>query len=226
MPREYSAAARKWMVDAQLATNHIENTTLRKLFAVTPREVFLPESLGSVAYADEALPLGNGRFAISPLALATLIASLHLQPSDRVLIIGGAMGYSAAIIGQLAARVVLVDEARFIDTIGEKLIYAGCRNVQCVTGALEAGAETEAPFDVILIEGAVETLPAALIAQLREAGRIAYGTIIAASPASLAGEAALICAEKRGESLVSRPVGETSLPRLPSFHLPQGFVFS
>ena len=226
MPREYSAAARKWMVDAQLATNHIENTTLRKLFAVTPREVFLPESLGSVAYADEALPLGNGRFAISPLALATLIASLHLQPSDRVLIIGGAMGYSAAIIGQLAARVVLVDEARFIDTIGEKLIYAGCRNVHCITGTLEAGAANEAPFDAILIEGAVETLPAALIAQLREAGRIAYGTIIAASPASLAGEAALICAEKRGESLISRPVGETSLPRLPSFHLPQGFVFS
>jgi len=224
MPRDYSSAARKWMVDAQLATNSIENGALRGLFVTTPREVFVPEIFSRTAYVDDALPLGSGRFLIAPLALATMIQALELRASDHVLIVGGNMGYSAAIIGQMVKHVVLADEARFVNAIGEKLIYAGCRNVTCVEG-LAKGSSLHAPYDAILIEGTIDVVPEEIIVQLRETGRVVYGTSVTGKATTTLGEATITLAEKQSGVLAARRVGEASLPRLPGFERTEGFVF-
>lgn len=220
----YSANARSWMVNAQLATNKIEDSRLREAFEVLPREVFVPEAFARTAYVDESIPLGDGRFMMEPMVLATLLQAAALTPADHVLHVGGNTGYGTAIIGQLAHSVVVVDEQRFVHGLPQKLIYAGCRNVTCVS-ALAQGAPQHAPYDVVVIEGAIEELPAELLAQLKEGGRMVYGQVLTAPPTTSNGMARLMMAQKQQGKLVQRALSEATMPRLPGFARAEQFVF-
>ena len=165
---------RRNMVENQLRTNRIEDPRLLDAMLEVPRERFVPKAFRGVAYADEDLILPNGQHLIEPLALAWMIQNAAIGPDDVVLVLGCGTGYTAAVVGRLAATVITVvpDEvaARQIESLLDDL---GSDNV-VVTISQDplAGAPDQAPFNVILLAGSVAEVPEALQAQLGENGRL------------------------------------------------------
>jgi protein-L-isoaspartate(D-aspartate) O-methyltransferase len=137
------------------------------------REVFVPDNLRETTYADAILNLGNGRFILEPRTFAKMLDVVDIQRNELVLDIGFGLGYSAAVIGKFAEAVVALEESEVMVVEAETILAAeGCLNVAVVQGKLADGAEQHAPFDVIMIEGAVDQISEGLVAQLVEGGRI------------------------------------------------------
>jgi protein-L-isoaspartate(D-aspartate) O-methyltransferase len=175
---------RDLMVECQVRPNHVHDPRVITAMRILPREEFAPP--GSFAYADMDIPLGHGRYLLRPMIIARL-AQLALQTNPaRILVIGAGSGYLAAILGNAGAAVVALEEETRLDT-GALARYG--RNVRAVTGPLTAGWPADGPYDVIVIEGAVPEIPAALAAQLAPGGRIIA-----------------ILAEEEGESAIGRAV--------------------
>lgn len=162
------------MVENQLRTNRIEDPRLLEAMLEVPRERFVPKALRGVAYLDEDLLLPNGQHLIEPLALARIVQTGRIGPDDVVLVLGCGTGYTAAIVGRLAATAITLvqDEvaARRVESLVDDL---GVDNVvvRIDTDPL-AGAPDQAPFNVILLAGAVERVPDQLLDQLGEGGRL------------------------------------------------------
>ncbi len=166
--------ARLNMVENQLRPSQIDDPRLLRAMREVPREQFLPKVLRGVAYADEDLLLPRGGHLIEPLALARLIQAARIQPQEVVLVLGCTTGYAGAILAQLAATVILVEPdhtaAGQIETLLDEL---GVDNVVlAVSDDPTAGQPSQAPFDVILLVGAVDALPPALWEQIGEGGRL------------------------------------------------------
>jgi protein-L-isoaspartate(D-aspartate) O-methyltransferase len=166
--------ARLNMVENQLRPNQIHDPALLRAMGEVAREHFVPKSLRGVAYADEDLMLPQGGHLIEPLALARMIQAAAIKPQEVVLLIGCTTGYAAAILARLAATVILVEPepaaARQVETLLEEF---GVDNVVvAVSDDVTAGQPSQAPFDVILLAGAVETVPPALWDQIGEGGRL------------------------------------------------------
>lgn len=213
--------ARRNMVDGQLRPNRVTNAQLLAAIGDLPRERFLPTGLQSVAYADDDVPLGNGRFLMEPMVLARLIQTLQPLPEDRALVVASGAGYGAALLARLVKSVVAVESDAALAGSAEQTIRTlGIANVQYVAGKMEEGCAAQAPFDVILIEGAVLKVPAAILDQLAEGGRLA--TVIAA-PAGVLGVAQLTV--KEGGVASSRPLFDAGTPPLPGFSAPPRFTF-
>lgn len=167
-------AMRAAMVDSQLRTNSVTQPAIVAALAAVPREDFVPADRRARAYADVAVPLGGGRKLNPPLATARLIAEAGLLPAHHVLVVGAATGYACAVIASLVGRVVgLESDAALADAARHAL--GGVANVTIVEGELAAGCPDLAPFDVIVIDGAVEQVPAALAQQLGDTGRLVGG---------------------------------------------------
>lgn len=167
------ALSRRNLVDGQLRPNAVTDLRLLEAIASAPREAFLPESLQPMAYSDEELPLPEGRFVLAPLVLARMIQVARPQADDKVLVVGGGVGYGAGLLGKLAQSVVALDCSPALSQIATSaLAVCGAGNVSVVSGPLEAGWAPAAPYDVILVEGAVEEVPQALETQLAEGGRL------------------------------------------------------
>lgn len=168
------ARARINMVENQLRPNRIDDRPLLEAMLNVPRERFVPKALAGVAYADEDLRLPDGRFLIEPLALARLIQSARVDRDDVVLVLGCATGYAAAVLARLAATVILlVPDDASAARVEPLLDELGADNVVVVAGAdPAAGHPSQAPFDVILLTGSVETVPPALLDQIGEGGRL------------------------------------------------------
>ena len=150
------ALARRNMVEGQLRPNRVTNSHLLAVIGALPREKFLPDGLRSVAYSDEDVPLGNGRFLMEPMALlARLVKSVVAIESDAAL---------AAAAERTATEL-------------------GLTGVEQKVGPLEAGVAASGPYDVILIEGSVRQVPPAILEQLVDGGRMA--TIVAGPPGAL-----------------------------------------
>src|SRR5712691_11116479 len=147
------ALARRNMIDGQLRPNRVTNAQLLAAIGELPREHFLPEATRSVAYADDDVPLGNGRYLMEPMVLARLIQTLQARPEDRAMVAAAA------------------------ERTAKELGITGIRQT---IGKLEQGAAASAPYDVILIEGAVQVVPQAIFDQLAEGGRLT--TVIAGPP--------------------------------------------
>lgn len=161
-----SVAMRRAMVISQLRPNNVTDLRLLSAMERIAREPFLPAERRAVAYTDRAVPLGNGRALNPPLTTALLLDAAEIGPGDRILIVGAATGYAAAIAQQLAGHVVAVESE-------PTLVEDARRNVpglDLVVGPLKEGAIGS--FDAIVIDGAVESVPAALIAQLNPEGRL------------------------------------------------------
>jgi protein-L-isoaspartate(D-aspartate) O-methyltransferase len=166
--------ARLNMVENQLRPHQIDDPRLLAAMREVPRELFLPKSLRGVAYADEDLLLPTGGHLIEPLALARMIQVAEITPQDVVLLLGCTTGYAAAILARLAATVILVQPgvaaAQPVETLLED---RGVDNVVvAVSDDPSAGQPSQAPFDVILLVGAVDGLPPALGEQIGEGGRL------------------------------------------------------
>src|SRR3712207_4374144 len=154
-------AARVNMVEGQIRPNKVTDERLLEALLKLPRERFAPGPLRAVAYIDDDLPLGNGRFLIEPMVLARLLQEAQIGPRDRVLDIGCASGYSTALIAGLAGFVVsLESDPGLAAHARQALAEMGLRNATLVEAPLDRGYAAEAPYDVILISGSVvEILP-------------------------------------------------------------------
>lgn len=162
------------MIDRQLRTTGVSDSRLLAAFADVPRELFVDRTLTGVAYVDAPVSVGHGRSMMEPLTLGRLLEAALPGADESVLIIGGATGYSAAIIARLAARVTMVEEdAALADVARATLATLGVDNVVIVEATHTGGAPGGAPYDLLLLDGAVAVIPDSLLAQVRDGGRIA-----------------------------------------------------
>ncbi|MCC7046120.1 MAG: protein-L-isoaspartate O-methyltransferase [Alphaproteobacteria bacterium] len=168
------AEARQNMVDNQLRANTIVDEGLIEAMGRIPRERFVPEALAGIAYVDEDLALGHGRFMAEPMVLARLIQAAGVKRGDMVLDVGCATGYSSAVLASLGASVVALEsDPRLADQARANLAALGLSGVVVETGDLALGFGARAPYNAILIAGRIERIPQALIAQLAPGGRLA-----------------------------------------------------
>ena len=167
------AKARFNMVESQIRTNRVTDPALLAALSRLPRQVFVPESLAGVAYVDKSLRIAGDRYLLEPLVLARLIQEAAVTPADKVLVVGAGTGYSTALIAGLAASVTGLEcDAAFADRARANLDALEIANAVIQTGPLEQGWAASAPYDVILIDGMVGAVPAAITEQIRPSGRL------------------------------------------------------
>jgi protein-L-isoaspartate(D-aspartate) O-methyltransferase len=162
---------RRAMIASQLRTTGTNDPRVLAAMGEVPRERFVPRENASLAYTDGAIPLGQGRALNPPMVIGRLLTEARVGSSDRVLLIGAGMGYSAELLGRLAASVVAVEQDKALLAQAREAVTA--LNVRLVEGDLAAGWADGAPYDLILIDGAVEEVPPAMVDQLAEGGRLA-----------------------------------------------------
>ncbi|WP_298673534.1 rRNA adenine N-6-methyltransferase family protein [uncultured Sphingomonas sp.] len=167
-------AMRTAMVASQLRPNAVNDVRVVTAMAGIARETFVPAEAASLAYRDTAIPLGGGRAANLPIATGRLLTEAQLRPSDRVLLIGAATGYTATVLARLVAHVVAVESDHDL-AARARAALSGVAGVELIEGPLEQGYAAGAPYDVMVIDGAVEELPEGLVAQVRADGRIVTG---------------------------------------------------
>lgn len=169
------AQARWNMVENQLRPSHIDSPEILSAMGSTAREAFLPAHLRGVAYGDDDIALGAGKFLIEPLALAKLLQAAEIKPDDVALIIGCSTGYAAAVTAKLAATVfqLLADE-KDVEPVDAILSELECDNVVVEPGAHLTGLPSQAPFDVVIVVGAVAEVAAGWRDQLAEGGRLVF----------------------------------------------------
>jgi protein-L-isoaspartate(D-aspartate) O-methyltransferase len=212
--------ARTNMVESQVRTNKVTDQAVIDALLAVPRERFVPPALRGIAYVDEDLPLGQGRHLIEPMVLARLFQGAAVQPGERVLDIACATGYSSAIAARLAARVIGVESvAVHARRARELMAELKIANVEIVEHALAEGALGLAPFDVILVNGALTEIPMSLKTQLADGGRL-----VAVIKRSVGlGQATLTV--RLGEVWSSRILFDAATPLLPEFEPKESFVF-
>lgn len=169
-----SAALRRAMVDSQLRTNDVIDPALVSALLDTPRESHVPPAQQAAAYIDRAIPLGAGRALNPALTTARLIAELGSVSGRNLLLIGAASGYAAALLSRLGARVTAVEESPTLLALAGAAL-ANSPGITLVNAPLTEGAVAHAPFDGLIIDGAVESLPATLLAQLADGATIVTG---------------------------------------------------
>ena len=169
-------AMRHAMVASQLRTNAVNDVRVVEAMARVPREDFLPEEHRAIAYRDTLLPLAGGRRHNLPLATGRLFTVAEIRPADKVLLIGAAGGYAAALLADLANSVVAVEEEPSLAALARTAL-AAYANVELVEGPLAAGHAAEGPYDLIVVDGAAEELPATLLGQLETGGRVVTGLL-------------------------------------------------
>jgi protein-L-isoaspartate(D-aspartate) O-methyltransferase len=215
------ALARRNMVEGQLRPNRVNDAGLLAVLGELPRERFLPDGLRSVAYADDDVPLGNGRFMMEPMVLARLIQFLQPQAGDKAMVLAAGLGYGAAILARLVQSVVAVEaDVGLAEGARQVLRDLGVTGVQQVVGEAEQGAAAAGPYDIILIEGAVHEVPKAIADQLAEGGRLAT---VVADPSGALGVAHLFV--KQGGVVSGRPLFDAGTPPVPGFARPARFTF-
>lgn len=216
------AKARRNMVDGQLRTNKVTDAALLAAMGDLPREAFLPEQLRGIAYVDEDIPLGRGRFLMEPMVQARLIQAAEIKPGDRVLDVGCGCGYSSAVLARLAKSVVAIEaDPALAERARENLASVGAANASVVTGAHDKGHPDLAPYDVIVVEGAIEQLPRAIGEQLSFGGRMVTVWAERRDNGRATGEAVLF----KGRPATRVPLFDAATPLLPGFAAEPSFVF-
>jgi len=206
------AAARLAMVESQLRPQGVTDRAVLIAMGEVPRERFVPAKARSVAYADRAVPLGEGRFLAAPAVLGQLLTQMMPQGGQRALVVGAGTGYSAAVLSAIGLDVV------GLECSTELAGAARDAGLQIVEGSLEAGHRKGAPYDHILIDGAVETIPDALIDQLADGGRLGAALIDR-------GISRLVVGRKAGAGFGYLSIADAGAPRLPGFTRPMAFTF-
>ena len=160
------------MIDSQVRTNDVTDRRLIAAIAAVAREAFVPASRRAVAYAEMPIETAPGRWMMAARDFSKLVNALAIREGERILDIAPGTGYSSAVLARLGA-VVALEEGEAAKALAEGLAGAGVTGVEVVAGSLKAGAPAKGPFDVIIVNGAVEVVPQAWLDQLAEGGRLA-----------------------------------------------------
>ena len=195
------ADLRARMVERQLRRRGIADERVLAAMAAVPREAFVPAELRHRAYADSALPIGEGQTISQPWIVATICQALELRGDEQVLEVGTGSGYSAAVLAELGAEVISVERHRQLaETACQSLDRLGVATVEVVVGDGSRGAPQRAPFEAIAVHAAAPAPPPALLAQLAEGGRLVV-------PIAAGEVEALTLLRRRGEELESTSLG-------------------
>jgi len=219
------SAARTNMVNSQIATNKVTDKRLLGAMLDVPRENFLPATRQASAYIDQDVIIdeqsedGPERYLMEPMPFARLIQAAEIESTDDVLDIGCGTGYSPAIIGKLADSVIALEShSKLADEAVENLSKLSIDNAVVITGPLAMGYADEGPYDVIILQGAVDIVPKALFDQLKEGGRLA-----AIINDGRIGRASVFT--KTSASISRRTLFDAYVKSLPGFEAEQEFVF-
>ena len=165
--------ARKNMVENQIRANKVTSLNVINAFLDVPREKFVPDALQEISYVDEDIQLSRNRFMMKPMILARLFQSLNLKGNENILHVGSNSGYGSAILSRMCSSVIsLESDKKLFETSIHTFSNMGFDNVVPLHGSMENGVEEEAPFDIIFIEGSIETEPKSLFGQLNENGKL------------------------------------------------------
>ncbi len=216
-------ANRRNMVDTQLRTYDVSSRRVLDAFSSIPREVFVPEEARTLSYADQSIVIrageGESRSLLAPMVLARMIQAAEIQAGDRVLNVAGGSGYGAAVMTAMGASVTLLESGEWLAGLARRaLLNAGADSVSVVVGEFGAGYPAKHPYDVILIEGAVEVMPSTLAAQLSDGGRM-----VAVLGPGRAGRVAVW--QRTAQSIGKRTVFDAAAAPLSAFRQPAGFAF-
>jgi protein-L-isoaspartate(D-aspartate) O-methyltransferase len=215
------AKVRMNMVESQIRPNKVTDPAVLNAFLEVSRELFVPEALRGAAYIDEDLAIGRGRFLIEPMVLARLVQAAAIGSGDVALEVGSGAGYGAAILSRLAKSVVAVEgDDALVAAARAALAASGAANVTIVKDDPTKGHGARAPYDVILLGGAVAHVPEALTAQLAEGGRLVG--VVKPNDGSV-GQALLI--ERVPGGFSRRVLFDAAIAELPGFEPASAFEF-
>ena len=204
--------ARQAMVDSQLRPQGVNDPAVIEAMSSVPREQFVPEELKPLAYVDRAIPLGEGRAMAPAAVLGLLLTALAPERGERALVVGGGTGYAAAILKTMGVEAISVESSATLVGI------ARGHGLEVIEGPLEDGYGQGAPFDFVLIDGAVEIIPDTLVEQLKDRGRLA-GAIVDK------GITRLIIGRRAGGGFGHLTIADAATPTLPGFERPKAFTF-
>jgi protein-L-isoaspartate(D-aspartate) O-methyltransferase len=218
-------AERETMIESQIRPNAVTHTELLKAMLATPRERFVPPSQRSLAYMDGALRVETARdgqparYLLAPMVFAKLVQLANIRPTDKVLDVGAATGYSTAILARLARQVLALEcDAGLAALAADALSEERIENARVVAGPLQDGIAGEAPFDVIFLNGRLACEPEKLFSQLSPGGRM-----VAILGGETAAKAQLLT---EIESHIQRVTAfDATAPLLPGFKCKQAFTF-
>lgn len=214
------ATARRNMVEGQVRTADVTDLRIISAMLEIPRERFVAPAMAGLAYLDLDVPVGEGaagRRLIKPMVLSKLIQALELAGSDRVLDVGCATGYGAAVLARIAGHVVALEQDAVLLRLASGVL-ASEPNLTAVSGLLAEGFPRDGPYDAILVEGASEFAPQALFRQLKDGGRLAC--VLGSGPGAKA-----MLYRRSGKDVGGRPIFDAAAPLLPGFAKPPEFVF-
>ena len=200
------------MVESQLRPQGVTDPAVLGTMGSIPREDFLPSHTRPLAYVDRAVAIGSGRFLAAPAVLGQLLTQMMPERGQRALVVGAGTGYSAAVLSDMGLEVTALESDPELAAAARK------QKVKIVEGPLEPGHPAGAPYDQILIDGAVEYIPDALVDQLADGGRLGAAIVDR-------GITRLAVGRKAGNAFGTLSVGDAGVPALPGFQRPRAFTF-
>lgn len=214
-------AARKFMVDGQLRPNKVTDARVLAAMGRLPREDFVPAACRARAYADDAVPVCPGRAMMAPMVLARLVQAAEPALGQSALVVGAATGYAAAVLADMGLVVTALEQDSALQALAQSALAAALPGARpgLALGSLVDGHPAGAPYNVILLDGAVGQLPSALEAQLAEGGRIVG---VFDRPGQVA---TAMLGRKLAGRIFFTPIMDANAPALPGFVPEPGFVF-
>lgn len=212
------AKLRTMMVDTQVRPSDVTKFPIIEAMLTVARENFVPAAQREAAYVGEHVALGNGRAVLDPRVLAKMLDILNIQNDELVLDIGAGLGYSSAVIARMAQAVIAIEEDETLaqDAVSA-LSDAGADNVVVEAAALATGAPQHGPYDVVVLQGAVEAIPAEILDQVKEGGRIC--TIFLEGPLGI-----VRIGYKLNAEITWRDAFNATAPVLPGFEADRAFA--
>jgi len=206
------AAARLAMIESQLRPQGVTDPVVLGAMGKIARERFLPPETRPLAYVDRAVSIGNGRFLVAPAVLGSLLTQMKPERGQRALVVGAGTGYSAAVLEAMGLAVTALESSSELSAISRE------SGLEIVEGPLDSGWKRAAPYDQVLIDGAVEYIPHAIVEQLADGGRL--GTALADR-----GITRLVVGRKAGGAFGYLSLSDAGVPALPGFTRPKAFTF-
>eukprot|EP01037_Dinobryon_pediforme_P011910 gene11907-12002_t len=210
---------RQAMVDGQIRTNEVSDPALLEALYTIPREIFVPAELSAVAYSDLEIPLDSSRSLLMPMVAAKMIQALNLVAGETVLDVAGGTGYSAAVMAKAGADVTALEDSATLSAAAKSnFVKLSLGYITVKTDQLDGSAGQGKAFDAILVNGAVDTIPAKLLEQLKDRGRLV--AVVGRGRSAKA-----VQFERSGDVFSSRNLFDAAAPVLTAFEKQPEFAF-